>query len=209
MKLAKSSAWALCPGAMVLGLVGCAASQVEGPAEEELSSTEIVQSLAEQAKASGLDEVYDVLRDGEVSKREYDAAFSAMKSCLEDVGISVLDGGINRADGISHIYSIEPNGLAEDVFLEEQQNCLDSHFQLVDAAYTATTPKVMDEPLRVAVLECMEKNGYETDGTEKNFSDIAVSADADGGKRVKTAAACVGEEGQRLYPDEAGVMVSM
>ncbi|MCS3442151.1 hypothetical protein [Microbacterium phyllosphaerae] len=189
----------------VVALSGCSpASDAAPPTGEAL-----VAELAAQAKESSWDSQYEILRDGEVTVAEHDAAFRKMTDCMLESGISVSNPAINPADGLTYLYSIDGPGLDEEFFLAEQAACLESEWNLVDNGFLATRQPRMEPALMDAARACLIAQGYEISDNTRAFRDLAGDPDADDGAQRDAAGVCVSEQAHALYPELDQISVTM
>lgn len=179
-------------------LAGCGAQPHIG---QQVNPREVVLAGAQMAKEAGSEEQYEALRDGEVTFEEYDAAFDSLADCYEAAGLGITPPVINPVDGSTYLFQMIPNGLDPDLVTESQAECDNAHWLFVSSAYSTVTPAKMDEALRVAVLACLDKRGFETSGDESNLGEIVRVELGPDRERVDAAVACIGEEVFVLYPD--------
>lgn len=182
-------------GACLLLLAGCAA---EPPVQDDRA---LVLALAEVERDAGHEEQAALLEDGVASAEDYDEAFRLMRGCMEEGGVTLTEPVVSPADGLRYIWDFDANGLAPEAIDELQLECESVYWTSVSAAYPDTHAHVMDEPLRLAAIECLRAEGYELSGEERNFVELAGDPEADGGVRREAAADCVFREAHELYPE--------
>lgn len=82
-----------------------------------------------------------------------------------------------------------------------QARCLREYWIPLSGAYIGSHPKVMNEPLRVASINCMRKKGYTMTGEEQSYGDMAGNE----AKQQDDAAQCASSAAHRLYPNLTGL----
>lgn len=195
----------------LLALVGgasialCALTACSGSAPEPKTPREIVLEAARQARDAGLDPQYQAMKDGEVSQGEYLNAYQRLADCYKSGGLGIDPPVVNPADGISYMFELKANGLATKEVERVQQGCLAQEWLPISSVYVSTTPQRMDEPLRVATIECLREQGFELKGDELTLGEMAGDPLLDNGKQQSATSECVIDLAHQLYPDLTGI----
>nr|WP_240982696.1 hypothetical protein [Streptomyces sp. S3(2020)] len=135
------------------------------------------------------------LRDDRVTAGEYRTAITRFLACIQDSGYRTGDPVISPIDGLSLLYDITPSG-DPTTYNDRVQRCNLSHLSMIEPTYVESHRKVMTQPLRRAVGECLEDRGVKVSGTEHNATDFATTA-----RDEPVVVECVTETRQQLYPD--------
>jgi len=129
-----------------------------------------------------------VLQDRQVTKAEYEESLAREARCS---GLPIPETVVSPVDGLRLV----PLGADYQPTLD----CSRQYRALVEVAYVATHRQVMEKRVKVAVLRCFRKNGYEAseawDTIEKMTDGL--------GKEAATRAVgiCVLPSVQLFYPD--------
>ncbi|MDQ0596530.1 hypothetical protein QF037_000875 [Streptomyces canus] len=135
------------------------------------------------------------LRDDRVTAGEYRTAITRFLACVEDSGYRTGAPVTSPIDGLSLLYDITPSG-DPATYNDRVQRCNLGHLSMIEPTYVEQHRKVMDQPLKRAVGECLEGRGVRVSGTEQNATDFAVTA-----RDEPVVVECVTETRQQLYPD--------
>ena len=196
----RNSALTVAAAVCLLGAVsGCTAQSSTVP--EKPNPREQVLAVAKMALDAGYTEQYDAMKDGEITFDEYDNSYKNVASCYEASGVGVTTPVINPVDGTTYLFQALGNGLEPSKVQQVMNTCLDKYWTMLSAVYNAVTPATMDEALRVAVISCLQRDGFEVSGDEENLSELARTQSETGDKRRNAVTDCVGNEAFRLYPD--------
>lgn len=138
---------------------------------------------------------------------DYEQAFRNFSQCFTGRGHTVSDPVLNPADNLTYIYTLDTVGLDPSVVTQDQNEC-SADFLEVEAMYTATTPQVMDEPLRLAIIECMQAQDLPIDPDAKNYPDfITLAGDSADTEWRISFGSCLSQAGAQLYPDLESIPV--
>ncbi len=193
--------------ALTMAATVCLLSAVSGctaqssTALEKPDPREQVLAVAKMALDAGFSEQYEAMKDGEITFDEYDKSYKNVASCYEASGVGVTTPIVNPVDGTTYLFQALGNGLEPSKVQQVMDRCLEKYWTMLSSVYNAVTPATMDEALRVAVISCLKRDGFEVSGDEKNLSELARTQSETGDKRRNAVTDCVGSEAFRLYPD--------
>ena len=161
----------------------------------------ILSAAANEAEAAGAHESAAAMRDGKLTEDEYYAAARRLQTCYGDQGVTIEGPILSPVDQVTLEFAYPDSlssvtGSAEDAL----NKCIDQWAPEL-AAYTATHKAEMDESLRLAVSDCLEKAGYVVTGDEKTTSDFMGDPHSDGGTQRDAAQKCIVTNATRLFPD--------
>lgn len=71
----------------------------------------------------------------------------------------------------------------------------------VISALYATREQTMEEPLRVAAIECLSEQGFDVPAEARNLEEMSGDPTEDEGAQRNIAAQCIGERALELYPE--------
>lgn len=177
----------------VIMVAGCS----DGNGATAAPNGEVV-GLADQARDKGWTEQYEILRDGQVTRAEYESAKDATISCFREQGIEMYppwDNPVNEQE-ISFDF---PEG--SGIPLEESvagTDCQSVYSFLVEAAYLSTHEAVMAEPLRGYLYDCARSAGITLTGGESNLAGFLASA---GETQEQAIRDCLDAGLRELYPE--------
>lgn len=183
---------------MALLFVGCAGNAP--PTTEDLTP-QFIKERSEQFRIAGRTELADMFSDGVVDADDYDTSFKTFSACVISRGFTITDPVLNPGDGLRYIYELDIVGRDPDVVAKDQTEC-SADFLEVEGMYTATTPQIMDESLRLAVIKCMQTQDLPIDSEAKSYPQIIQSAgDAATGQWLTSIGTCIGDAGSKPFPE--------
>lgn len=169
------------------------------------SSRSAVLDFAAQAQTAGRLDQYRILRDGTVTRSEYETQIDVAVSCNRERERETYPTWVNPVDGLTILTDFLPGQgipLAESAAGED---CETVHTVFVEAAYLASHEAVMAEALRASVANCSAAAGVQLTGAEVNLTQLVRAA---GEARKQVVLTCVDEGLRSIYPDQPIYFVS-
>jgi hypothetical protein len=172
---------------------------------ESSFTAEGIEKMRSSLEESGFTAQAEFLQDGVITAEEYQASFERLKSCITSMGYDVSEAVTSPLTGSTLEFVYMMNGRDPDVALVDFDACEAEHWQPLAGIYGATAPQRVEEPLRVAIVDCMKREGEDVDDSATTFTQI-VGAEADD-SRFEVAATCALDEAYSLYPELPGLGV--
>lgn len=185
--------------------VGLLSTGCAGGVDDPYSS-ESVSQASEQHKKDGRTEVAEALADGEVTADEYDDAYWNLRKCLEDRGYAVTDAVTSPLTGSTFEFVYNDNGRSKEAAYADYEECENTYWTPVAEVYSATAPSVIEQDLKLAIVDCLELQGETVNADARSFSDL-IGSGASEDLRDK-ASTCAQESAFRLYPDLPSLAVA-
>lgn len=190
-------------GGLLAGITACTPAPTESPVLDE----DTIANLAASLEENGHSDQAAALSDGKVSAEEYEAAFERLRSCIEEDGYAVTDFAVSPLTGTTYEFAYFSNGKSDSVASAHYAECETAYWQPTAGVYADTAPQRIDEPLKAAIVLCMEKEGEGAEPEAQTFTEL-VGYDSSQERR-EVASNCAQESAAALYPElrTLGVMM--
>jgi len=109
-----------------------------------------------------------MLADGEVSRREYEAAFDGAVSCLRKTGFTVNGPKLDRS-GFLLKYDAESRGMPDSQVMKESQRCEATYLNAVAERYVNTHTdelRAAESSARQNLVKCLRTHGLVVDSSD-------------------------------------------
>lgn len=195
----------VCSAWLIPSLMPLNACSTQTPAP---TNRETVLAAAESLDRPQQEMQFQAMSDGVVDSSDYETLFTQFSACLQESGLEVDTPVLNPGDGLTYIYSIRTHSVDGESADQIQSRCEYRYWAPASGLYLSTNVQRLDEPLRVALIECLESRGYAMSGKESTFGDLIGNPETDGFEQHDVALDCVAQHGSRLYPDLPYIAVS-
>jgi hypothetical protein len=148
----------------------------------------------------------DSIADGDVSMDDYYAAARLYQSCLRATGVDLKGPHLSPADNIT-LEWLMPTDVPSGADVPARVQLCTERWAPMIIAYEVTHEAVMDEPLRLAVAECLSALGHHIDPDARNIRGFVGPDDDSVTARLGDIERCVRDNALTLYPDLPGVTV--
>ena len=187
-------------------LVACASPQQGGDINpldpdsvSQMSADLEDQGYAEQAKA---------LADGVVDADEYDAAYELLRQCVEEKGYGVSDAIVSPLNGTTYEFVYQDNGRKVEEAIADYESCEAQYWYPTSFIYSDTAPQEITEPLKEAIIACMEREGISAESDASSYTELVGGIDASQ-ETLEIGASCAQESAYELYPELKTLAVTL
>lgn len=191
-RLIRTRAGVIAPIAMVLIVASGCAGQTETTSFTEAD----IRNTAQHARDAGYEAQAKLLDDGEADAEDYDTAFRRFSECITSAGFTVSEPIVSPANSLTFEYVVDTGPFDPDEADRKIDECGEEHLRYVTLAYRRSHEQRMDAALADAVAACLDQNGAQLSGDERNVQDFL---DAFDNREVFDD--CISNEAIKLFPD--------
>ncbi|OFI39235.1 hypothetical protein BIU82_15360 [Arthrobacter sp. SW1] len=157
--------------------------------------------MAQKERELGNLESSELLSEGFIDKSRYASAFANLRKCMAEGGYGVSEPILNPGDGISFLFTYDSRGGDLAKMDRHSFDCEKRHWATVSSVFTNTNEQIMEEKVRLAAQECMEKLGHVVPDSARSYLAMVGTPLDEGSARQKHAEICITESIYRLHPE--------
>lgn len=168
----------------------------------------LLREYAIQLREIGAEENAKLIENGELSEKGYLEAATRYQTCMRLAGVELDGPFFSPVDGRSLEWGTPEENTGSPGSLNEQDVCLAAWSPIV-RSFIQTHAAVMDEPLRLAVVSCLQEKGFEAPKGSANFEELSGGSEQIGSPKFAAAEQCTVTNASALYPDLPAISVAL